>query len=48
NPYVAAALGYIDDVIDPRETRPMLINALEMLRNKQDSLPAKKHSNIPL
>jgi len=48
NPYVAAARGYIDDVIDPRETRPMLINALEMLQNKQDSLPPKKHSNIPL
>ncbi len=48
NPYVAAGKGYIDDVIDPRETRPMLINALEMLQNKQDSLPPKKHSNIPL
>ena len=48
NPYVAAARGYIDDVIDPRETRPMLIKALEMLQNKQDSIPAKKHSNIPL
>jgi acetyl-CoA carboxylase carboxyltransferase component len=48
NPYVAASKGYIDDVIDPRETRPKLIRALEMLRNKVDSLPAKKHGNIPL
>ena len=48
NPYVAAARGYIDDVIEPRETRPRLINALEMLSNKRDSNPAKKHGNIPL
>ena len=48
NPYVAASKGYIDDVIDPRDTRPMLIKALEMLQNKQESLPYKKHSNIPL
>jgi len=48
NPYVAAARGYIDDVIDPRETRPRLVRALEMLKNKVDSLPAKKHGNIPL
>ena len=48
NPYVAASRGYIDDVIDPRQTRPKLIKALEMLRNKVDSLPAKKHGNIPL
>jgi propionyl-CoA carboxylase beta chain len=48
NPYVAASKGYIDDVIDPRETRPKLIKALQMLRNKVDSLPAKKHGNIPL
>jgi len=48
NPYVAASKGYIDDVIDPRETRPKLIKALEMLRNKVDTLPAKKHGNIPL
>jgi propionyl-CoA carboxylase beta chain len=48
NPYVAAERGYIDDVIEPRETRPRLINALEMLSNKRDSNPAKKHGNIPL
>lgn len=48
NPYVAAARGYIDDVIDPRQTRPKLIRALEMLRNKQVINPPKKHSNIPL
>lgn len=48
NPYIAAGLGLIDDVIDPRETRPRLIRALEMLRNKTDTNPAKKHGNIPL
>jgi propionyl-CoA carboxylase beta chain len=48
NPYVAAARGYLDDVIDPRDTRPKLIRALEMLKNKVDHLPAKKHGNIPL
>jgi propionyl-CoA carboxylase beta chain len=48
NPYVAAERGYIDDVIEPKETRPRLINALEMLSNKRDSNPAKKHGNIPL
>ncbi|GAI02455.1 unnamed protein product, partial [marine sediment metagenome] len=48
NPYVAAARGYIDDVIDPRETRPKLIKALQMLQNKEVSNPSKKHGNIPL
>jgi len=48
NPYVAAEWGYIDDVIEPKETRPRLINALEMLQNKRDSNPSKKHGNIPL
>ncbi len=48
NPYVAAARGYLDDVIEPRETRPRLINALEMLQNKRDSNPPRKHGNIPL
>ena len=48
NPYVAAGLGYLDDVIDPRETRPRLIRALSMLQNKRDTLPPKKHGNIPL
>ena len=48
HPYVAASRGYIDDVIDPRETRARLINALDMLREKRDSNPPKKHGNIPL
>jgi acetyl-CoA carboxylase carboxyltransferase component len=48
NPYVAASRGYLDDVIEPHETRPRLINALAMLANKRDSLPTKKHGNIPL
>ena len=48
NPYVAASRGFIDDVIEPSDTRPRLINALEMLTNKRDSNPAKKHGNIPL
>ena len=48
NPYVAASRGYVDDVIEPHETRPRLINALEMLRNKRDTNPWKKHGNIPL
>jgi len=48
NPYVAASRGFLDDVIEPKETRPRLINALEMLRNKRDTNPPKKHGNIPL
>ena len=48
HPFVAAARGYVDDVIDPRETRPRLISALDMLRNKRDENPVKKHGNIPL
>ncbi len=48
HPYVAAGRGYVDDVIDPRETRPRLISALDMLRNKRDANPVKKHGNIPL
>ncbi len=48
NPYIAAGLGMVDDVIDPRHTRIKLIQALEMLRNKQENRPAKKHGNIPL
>ena len=48
NPYVAAARGYIDEVILPRETRPRLIRALEILADKQDTNPRKKHGNIPL
>ncbi|MCS7246999.1 MAG: acyl-CoA carboxylase subunit beta [Anaerolineales bacterium] len=48
NPYIAAGRGYIDDVIEPHETRPRLINALEMLGNKRDTNPPKKHGCIPL
>ncbi len=48
SPYIAAERGYLDDVIEPKETRPRLINALEMLSNKRDANPAKKHGNIPL
>jgi len=48
NPYIAAENGLVDDVIEPRETRPRLIRALDMLRNKRESLPTKKHGNIPL
>jgi acetyl-CoA carboxylase carboxyltransferase component len=48
NPYVAASRGYIDDVIEPKETRPRLIQTLRMLQNKRDSNPPKKHGNIPL
>ena len=48
NPYVAASYGYVDDVIEPHQTRPKLISALEMLQNKRDSNPPKKHGNIPL
>jgi len=47
NPYVAAGRGYIDDVIVPSETRPRLIEALEILSNKRLTLPPKKHGNIP-
>jgi len=48
HPYVAAARGYVDDVIDPRETRPRLISGLDMLRNKRDRNPRRKHGNLPL
>ena len=48
NPYIAAQRGYVDEVIEPRNTRPKLITALEMLKNKRDSNPPKKHGNIPL
>ncbi len=48
NPYVAAARGYVDDVIQPSETRPRLIRALALLANKRDTNPRKKHGNIPL
>lgn len=48
NPYVAAGLGMVDDVIDPRETRIKLVQSLRMLENKQETRPNKKHGNIPL
>jgi acetyl-CoA carboxylase carboxyltransferase component len=48
HPHIAASRGYIDDVIEPRETRPRLIEALETLQNKRDHNPPKKHGNIPL
>ncbi len=48
NPYHAASLGYIDEVIRPRETRRKLAEALRMLRNKRQSNPPKKHGNLPL
>jgi propionyl-CoA carboxylase beta chain len=48
SPWVAAELGYLDDVIEPTETRPKLIAALEMLRNKRQESPRKKHGNLPL
>jgi len=48
NPYVAAARGYVDDIIDPADTRPRLIDALESLQGKRDKNPPKKHGNIPL
>jgi len=48
NPFVAAERGFIDDVIEPHETRPKVIGALRMLANKVDTMPRKKHGNIPL
>jgi len=48
NPYIAASRGYVDDIIDPSATRPMIISALQMLESKRESRPAKKHGNIPL
>jgi propionyl-CoA carboxylase beta chain len=48
NPYVAAERGYIDEVIEPRDTRPRLIAVLELLRTKRDTNPPRKHGNIPL
>ena len=48
NPYVAAALGYVEDVIEPATTRQKVAGALDMLATKRESLPAKKHGNIPL
>jgi propionyl-CoA carboxylase beta chain len=48
NPYVSASLGLSDEVIEPAMTRKRLIDSLEMLKNKRDIMPPKKHGNIPL
>jgi propionyl-CoA carboxylase beta chain len=48
NPYIAAARGYVDEVIEASQTRPKLIAAFRMLSNKRDKNPPKKHGNIPL
>ena len=48
NPFIAAALGYLDDVIEPADTRAQLIMALQNLAGKKQNLPPKKHGNIPL
>ena len=48
NPYIAAERGFVDGIIEPRQTRPQIIRALRQLRGKRQSLPPKKHGNIPL
>ena len=48
NPFIAAERGFVDDVIEPRQTRRRVIRALRMLENKVDTSPKKKHGNIPL
>ncbi len=48
NPYVAAGRGYLDDIIEPHKTRPRIIEALQVLEDKRDTNPPKKHGNIPL
>ena len=48
NPYIAAERGYVDDVIDPRETRRVLVRSLAMLRTKREQMPSRKHGNMPL
>ena len=48
NPFKAAELGYIDEIIMPEDTRPKIIRSLEILQNKRDKNPSKKHGNIPL
>jgi acetyl-CoA carboxylase carboxyltransferase component len=48
NPYLAAERGYIDDVIDPAETRTVLARSLELLRTKREEQPRRKHGNVPL
>ena len=48
NPYAAAERGFVDDVIDPAETRIRIIQGLEVLRSKREELPKRKHGNVPL
>jgi propionyl-CoA carboxylase beta chain len=48
NPYIAAERGYIDDVIEPQDTRRRLVQSLEMLRSKRETIPQRKHGNVPL
>jgi acetyl-CoA carboxylase carboxyltransferase component len=48
NPYMAAERGYVDDVIDPADTRKILSRSLDLLRNKREELPKRKHGNVPL
>ena len=48
NPYIAAERGYVDDVIDPAETRKVLSRSLDLLRSKREELPKRKHGNVPL
>jgi propionyl-CoA carboxylase beta chain len=48
NPYEAAERGYVDEVIDPADTRAVLVRSLEMLRSKREDLPKRKHGNVPL
>jgi propionyl-CoA carboxylase beta chain len=48
NPYYAARAGYVDDIIEPRETRPKIIASLAALRDKTSSAPPRKHGNIPV
>lgn len=48
NPYIAAERGYVDDVIDPADTRKVVVRALAMLATKREELPRRKHGNIPL
>ena len=48
NPYIAAERGYVDDVIDPADTRRKLIAGLDMLRSKREEPPKRKHGNVPL
>ena len=48
NPYIAAERGFVDDVIEPADTRPKLVQALRMLRTKREQVPPRKHGNIPL